>query len=170
MDRHLDLKKQVSSIVSVCSFHLRRINRTSCYLPMTTKERVVNAIITSWLDYCNSLLYGTCVNNIARLQRMHNSAARLILRRPRSDSATPLLCILHWLPVARRLEFKILVFTYRAVHGEAPKYLCDLVCPYTPTRVLRSANNNMLTVQRTHVKAGDCSFIVTAATLWNTAN
>ena len=163
MDRHLDLKKQVSSIVSVCSFHLRCINRMSRYLPMTTKERVVNAIITSRLDNCNSLLYGTCVNNIARLQRMHNSAARLILRRPRSDSATPLLCT-----VARRIEFKILVFTYRAVHGDAPKYLCDLVCPYTPTRVLRSANNNMLIVQRTHVKAGDCSFTVAAATLWNT--
>ena len=134
-----DLKKQVSSIVSVCSFHFRRINQMSRYLPMTTKERVVNAIITSRLD-CTSLLYGTCLNNIARPQRMHKSAARLILRRPRSDSATPLLCIR-----------SILVFTYRAVHGDAPKYLCDLVCPYTPTRVLRSANNNMLTVQRTHV-------------------
>ena len=128
----------MSSIVSVCSFHLRRINLMSRYRPC-----------------CNSLLYGTCLNNIARLQRMHNSAASLILRRPRSDSATPLLCILHWLPVARRIEFKLLVFVYRAVHGDAPKYLCDLVCPYTPTRVLRSANNNMLTVQRTHVKAGD---------------
>ena len=165
-DRHLDLKKQVSSIVSVCSFHLRRINRMSRYLPMTTKERVFNAIITSRLDYCNSLLYGTCVNNIARLQRVHNSAARLILRRPRSDSATPLLCILHWLPVACRIGFKLLVFTYRAVHNDAPKYLCDLVCPYTPTRVLRSVN--MLTVQRTHVKAGDCSFTVAAETLWKT--
>ena len=72
MDRHLDLKKQVSSIVSVCSFHLRHTNRMSRYLPMTTKERVFNAIITSRLDYCNSLLYGTCINNIARLQRMHN--------------------------------------------------------------------------------------------------
>ena len=168
MDRHLDLKKQVSSIVSVCSFHLRRINRMSRYLPLTTKERVVNAIITSRLDNCNHLLYGTCVNNIARLQRMHNPAARLILRRPRSDSATPLLCILRWLPVARRIEFKLLVFTYRAVHGDAPKYLCDLVCPYTPTTVLHSAINNMLTVQRTHVKAGDCSFTVAAATLQNT--
>ncbi|KAI0241089.1 hypothetical protein LSAT2_001747, partial [Lamellibrachia satsuma] len=47
----------------------------------------------------------------------------------------------HWLPVARRIEFKILMFSYRAVHGDAPKYLCDLVSPYTPTRVLRSANN-----------------------------
>ena len=109
---------------------------------MTTKERVINAIITSRLDYCNFLLYGTCVNNIARLQRMHTSAARLILRRPRSDSATPLLCILHWLPV----EFKLLVFTYRAVHGDVPKYLCYLVCPYTPTRVLRSANNNPVAI------------------------
>ena len=89
------------------------------------------------------------------MHMMHNSAAKLILGRPRSDSATPLLCILHWLPVARRIEFKLLVFTYRAVHGDAPKYLCDLVSPYTPTRVLRSANNNMLTVQRTHVKDGD---------------
>ena len=146
----------------------QRYFTTFRYLPVTTKERVVNAIITSRLDYCNSLLYGTCVNNIARLQRMHKSAARLILRRPRSDSATPLLCILHWLRVARRIEFKLLVFTYRAVHGEAPKYLCNLVCPYTPRRVLRSANNNMLTVQWTHVKAGFCSFTVAAATLWNT--
>ncbi len=131
-------------------------------------EHVVNAIITSRLDYCNSLLCGTSVNNIARLQRMHNSAARLILRRPRSDSAMPLLCILHWLPVAHRIDFKLLVFTYKAVHGDAPKYLCDLVCPYKPTRALRSTNNNMLTVLRTHVKAGDNSFAVAAATLWNT--
>ena len=49
-----------------------------------------------------------------------------------SDSAMPMLCILHWLPVARRVDFKLLVFTYKAVHGDAPKYLSDLLCPYTP--------------------------------------
>ena len=59
------------------------------FLPEPTKERVVNAIITSRFDYCNALFYGTSVVNIARLQRMHNSAARLIMRRPRSDSARP---------------------------------------------------------------------------------
>ena len=166
IDHQLDFKKQVSSIVSVCSFHLRHINKMSRYLPMATKERVVNAIITSRLDYCNTLLYGTSVNNIARLQRIHNSAARLILRRPRSDSAMPLLCILHWLPVPQRIEFKF-VFTYKAVHGDAPKYLSDLVCPYKPARALRSANNNLLTVVRTIVKAGNNSFVVAAATLWN---
>ena len=124
-------------------------------------------IITPRLDNCNSLQYGTSVNNIARLQRIHNSAARRILRRPWSDSAMPLLCILHWLPVPQRIEFKLLIFTYKAVHGDAPKCLSDLVCLYKPARALRSVNNNLLTVLRTHMKAGDNSFVVTAATLWN---
>ena len=143
IDRNLDFKEQVSSIVcafncqvsvcafncqvsvcafncqvSVCAFHLSHINQMSRYLPPTTKERFANAIMTSLLDYCNSLLHGTTVNNIARLQRLHNSAARLILR---SDSAMPLLCVLHWLPVARRIDFKQLVFTYKAVHGDKTK-------------------------------------------------
>ena len=69
--------------------------------------------------------------------------------------------------MARRIDFKLLVFTYKAVHGDAPKYLSDLVCPDTPARALRSASDNMLTVRRTHVKAGDSSFAVAAATLWN---
>ena len=53
------------------------------------------------------------------------------------------------------------------MHGDAPKYLSALVCPYKPARALRSANNNLLTVVRTHVKAGDNSFVVAAATLRN---
>jgi len=56
IDCHLDFNKHLSSIVSVCSFHLRHINKLSRYLPMATKERVVNAIITPRHDYCNSLL------------------------------------------------------------------------------------------------------------------
>ena len=85
------------------------------------------------------------------------------MRSPRSDSATPLLCELHWLPIVCRVDFKLLVFTY----NEAPVYLCELVCPYQPTRTLRSANNNMLQVKHTRTKAGDCSFAVAAASLWN---
>ena len=66
------------------------------------------------------------VVNIVYLQRIHNSAARLILRRPRSDSARPLLQELHWLPVACRVDFKIQVLTYKAMRDEAPVYLCEL--------------------------------------------
>ena len=120
-------------------------------------------------DYYNSLLYGTTVNNIARLQRMHNSAARSILHHTRSNSAMPVVySSLAPFPVARRIDFKLLVFTYKAVHVNVPKYLSDLVCPYIPAKALHTASYNMLTVRWTRVKAGDSSFAVATATLWHT--
>ena len=111
-DRHLDTKKHVSQTISASSFYLRNINQISRFLARPTNERVVNVIITSRLDYCNALLYGTSAVNIARLQRIHNSSARLILRSPRSDSATPLLRKLHWLHIVCIVHFKLLVLTY----------------------------------------------------------
>ena len=165
---HLDMKKQVSQTISACSFYLRNINKITCFLPSPTKERVVNAIIISRLDYCNALLYGTSAVNIARLQRIYNTAARLIMRSPRSDRATPLLGELYWWPIVCRVDFKLLVFTYLQSHTQRrSSVLCELVCPYQPTKTLRSANNNMLEVKRTRTKAGDCSFTVAAASLWN---
>ena len=106
------------------------INHISRYLPTTTKERVINALITSRIDYCNSLLNNTSANNISRLQRMHNAAARLILCRPRTDRATPLLRKLHWLPVACRIQYKILLFSYKITHRHVPFYLRDLLPSY----------------------------------------
>ena len=168
IDRHLDMKKQVSQTISACSFYLRNSNQISRFLPRTEKnERVVNAIVTSRLDYCNALLYGTSAVNIARLQRIENTAARLIMRSPRNDSATPLLRELHWLPIVCRVDFKLLVIHLQSHAQRRASVLCELVCPYQPTRTLRSANNNMLEVKRTRTKAGDCSFAVAAATLWN---
>ena len=139
----------------------------SRYLPPTTKERVINALITSRIDYCNSLLYNTSANNISRLQRMHNAAARLILCRPRTDSATPLLRKLHWLPVARRIQYKILLLCYKITHRHVPFYLRDLLPSYQPTRCLRSSTSNSLVVPRTRGKAGDAAFAVAAPRLWN---
>ena len=95
------MKTQVSQVISACSFYLRHINQISRFLHNPTKERVVNAIITSRLDDCNALLYGTCVGNISRPQRIHNSAPRLISRRPLSNSDRPLLQELPLLPFAR---------------------------------------------------------------------
>ena len=85
----------------------------------------------------------------------------------RSDSATPLLRELLWLPIVCRVDFKVLVFTYKAMPNDAPVYACELVCPYQPTRTLRSANNNLIELKRTRTKAGDSSFAVAAGSLWN---
>ncbi|KAK2172628.1 hypothetical protein NP493_945g00014 [Ridgeia piscesae] len=158
------MKKQVSQTISACSFYLRNINQISRFLPRPTKERVVNAIITSRLDYCNALLYGTSAVNIAHLQRIQNTAARLITRSPRATVPHPCYANSTGCPLCAEL---ISSYLYSLTKPCTTTRQCELVCPYQPTRTLRSANNNMLEVKRTRTKAGDCSFAVAAASIWN---
>ena len=53
---------------------------------------------------------------------------------------------LHWLPVKSRIEFKILLLTFKALNNMAPLYLKELIVPYQPTRALRSQNSSLLVV------------------------
>ena len=71
---------------------------------------------------------------------------------------------LHWLPV----EYKLLLYTYKALHDLAPGYLCELVVPYVPHRVLRSAELNLLTFPPGKLgKYGSRSFARASVNLWN---
>jgi hypothetical protein len=57
------------------------------------------------------------------------------------DHITPGLASLNWLPVKARADFKVLLLTYKALHGLAPTYRSNLVLPYVPTRTLRSQDS-----------------------------
>ena len=75
---------------------------------------------------------------------------------------------LHWLPVDKRIEYKLLIYTYKSLHGLAPAYLCKLVVPYEPRRVLRSAESSLLTVPPGKPgKYGSISVVRASANLWN---
>ncbi len=82
--------------------------------------------MTSRLDYCNSLYYGLPANQLNTLQRVQNAAARLICNVSRFDHITPTLKDLHWLPVKFRIDFKILLIVFKALHGLAPDYSLSL--------------------------------------------
>ena len=98
----------------------------------------------SRLDHCNSLLYGLPDYLIQRLQCVMNAAAKEITCKQKLDHVTPLLIELHWLPVRQRIIFKILLYTFKALHGTAPTYLIESISPYVPRRTLRSADQLLL--------------------------
>ncbi len=84
------------------------------------------------------------------------------------EHITTVLEKLHWLPVSFCVDFKILMLTYKALNNLAPQYLSELLTPYTPTRVLRSSEAGLLTVQTTRLKTlGDPAFSSLAPKLRN---
>jgi hypothetical protein len=102
------------------------------------------------------------------MQRVLNTAARILTKTKRRAHITPVLKELHWLPIDKRIEFKVLVLTYKCLHGEAPEYLAGLLQPYLSQRSLRSSNLNLLTIPKMRLKTcGDRTFLFAAPTLWN---
>ena len=124
----------------------------------------------SRLNYCNGLLYGLPATLINKLQRVQNMGARVITRTRRHDHITPVLIKLHWLPVQRRVDYKVLVYVFKAIHAEAPEYLSDLLTVYQQTRSLRSASCVSLVVPATNIVTYDeRHFASAAAKLWNSS-
>ena len=135
--------------------HMRNIAQILRYLTQPTTERVVKALVTSRLYYCNSLLFGTSASNINRLQRLQNSVPRLVTRQARRDSAMPLLRELHWLPVRHHVTYKLADITLKALHVDLSRtYLQQGVQVYTPARSLRSASSYTLVPNRSRTVAG----------------
>lgn len=141
-DECLKFEQQTKAVARACRFQLRSIGRIRSYLDMDSCKTMVNALVTSRLDYCNSLLYGTTQKNLNRLQLVQNSAARLIQGTPRDQHITPVLHELHWLPVKCRITFKLLVLCYKSLQGTAPTYIN--VEQRQPDRDLRERNSNRL--------------------------
>ena len=86
--------KQVSTVVKSCIFKIRLLAKTKSYLSFKDLERVINAFVTSRLDYCNALYVGMDQASIKRLQLVQNAAARLLTGHKKRDHITPILASL----------------------------------------------------------------------------
>ena len=167
-DKHLNMEAQVTSICKSANFHLRNIGAIRSHLTENSAQQLVHSFITSRLDYCNSLLIGLPENQIQRIQRIQNNAARIVAKIRKFDHVSPVLARLHWLPVKKRIIFKMMLLTYRCIRGMAPQYLVDLITPYNPPRPLRSSDQSLITVPSSRLKTyGDKCFAVAAPKAWN---
>ena len=113
-------------------------------------------------------MYGLPHNQLQLLQRAQNTAARIVTRSKKIHHITPVLQQLHWLPVSYRIDFKIIVTTYKVLNGLAPHYLSSLIKPYSSTRSLRSSTKHLLIIPKWKLSTfGRRSFSVAAPELWN---
>ena len=109
------------TIVFRCPHHLgrglylqlRRLDQIRLYLSFDSAKKFAVAFILSRLDYCNALLMGIPDEKVNKLQRIQNSAARLVMRKSKHDSVIVLLRRLNWLPVKARIEYKVALLCHQ---------------------------------------------------------
>ena len=168
LDSVLSMDVQINNICKTAFYHLRNIAKIRKFLTHRQCEILIQALISSKLDYCNVLLSGLQQSRIDRLQHVQNSAARLLTATSRYDHVTPVLRSLHWLPVSARIDFKILLLVFKVLNGLGPLYLSELLEPYIPNRNLRSAKKKLLVVPKYNLRTyGYRAFSHRAPTLWN---
>lgn len=168
MDSVLNMEDHITSVCRSCYFHLRNIGAIRKYLDPDTAAQIIHAFITSRLDYCNALLKGLPAYLLHRLTKVQNTAVRIITLCDKKDDITPHLKSLHWLPVPLRIDFKLLLLTYKVLNGLAPSYLSDLLVIKNIPRELRSSSTCNLKIPPSRtVSYGDRAFSIAAPQLWN---
>ena len=129
IDCRLTLQRQINFVRSNSFCYLRKVWSIRDQVKITVLIELIRVLVLSRLDYCNSLYHGLPNFLLAKLQRIMNSAARVISRLSPSTPTSSYLKQLHWLPIKQRIIFKILLYAHLFVHqpGKLPLYLSELM-------------------------------------------
>ena len=168
-DDNLKMDKHITKVCSKAFYHIYNIKQIRKFLSKDATETLVHAFISSQLDYCNALLTGLPTNQLHKLQVVQNSAARMICFFRRYEHITPTLMNLHWLPVEARIKYKVILLTFKAIHGTAPEYLQEMIqVTGNSAYALRSnCEIQLLVPKHRHSTTGRRAFAVSAPLLWN---
>lgn len=115
--------------------------------PILDRKALLSAtliLVISCMDYCNMLYMGLSLTSIWKLQLIKNVAARIILGSPGMAHVTPPLHELHWLQVCFWVQFKVLIITFKALHGRLAGYLQNHLCPIISAYPTRSGRKGLL--------------------------
>ena len=167
LDSRLSYTQQDSSVCRRCYYFLRKIYSIRDTVDRKLLIELVRVMILSRLDYCNSLYYGLPVNIIQKLQRIMNSACRLIFRLSPCSPTANYIKKLHWLPMKQRILYKIPLFGHRLVHHpwKISMYLGALV--FRNDKVTRCQYAYNLRVPNVTTAFGQRSFSFAVPFEWN---
>jgi hypothetical protein len=171
VDAELNFKAHIKNKCRIASLNLRNIKALRRHLTIDSCKTLVQALVLSHLEYGSAIFADLPTATIKPAQLVLNHAARVILRRQKSSSATAALRDLEWLPFRQRCIFKLLLLVYQCLHNMAPAYLISLLnLQHPPSRQTRSSATSvmMLEIPRTQKSTFAArSFAVSGPRHWN---
>ena len=146
---------------------LKGITKVRQLVDKETCKTMIQAFLTSRLDYCNSLLLGSTEALIDKLQKVQNMACCIVVGKCKYDHISEGMQSLHWLRICQRIVYKIAIMVFQCLRGNAQQYLKDLLvvnhgCP------LQLKSMNKLPVIRANMSlAQKSSFNIKDPIIWN---
>ena len=117
MDQHS------SSVLRTCFLQLRELRHIRNFILKFAVITIANAFIHFCINYCNILFYRLPKNSLHCLPKVQSSVARIVTRISLSLHITPILKVLHWLPVKYRINFKLCCITHHVLSLGETHYL-----------------------------------------------
>lgn len=161
IDNNISLKPQVNAVVKSSFYEIFKLGKIKNLVSKNALYILTHALVSTKLDYCNSLYYNLPNSLIDKLQLVQNSAARLVANKRKREHIRPTLKSLHWLPVRQRIIYKILIITFKSLKYGKPEYINELLSPSPNSRL-----KNLL-LPHIHSSYGHRSFSFSAPLEWN---
>jgi len=148
LDPRITLAEHTKAVSKSCFYHIHAPRHIRGSLDHLTIRTIAVALVSTRLDYANSILYGIHAKHISRSQCTQNTLACVVTGKQYTDSSPSILKELHWLPIDACIKFKIAMLIFKALNIGNPPYLASLLHWHAPCRTLRSASANLLSVTR----------------------
>ena len=170
IDSNLSFKKHITERCKNAMWNVHRLKHIRKFLDQETCHTLVCGLVLAHLDYANAILADRPNVEIAKMQRVQNIAAKLVMGANSYSSPTECRIKLHWLPVRAWIKYKILLLVYKCVQGTAPTYLQELININTYSRVGLCSSNDGCKLQIPRVNRetfANRSFKVVGPRWWN---
>ena len=169
------MKQHINKVTAAtCYYQLRWLRQIRRRVGTEVTTQLVLTLVTSWLDYCNSVLAALPQSAIESLQRVQNTATRLIFNLGRCEHANmPCLIQLHGLPIRHRITYKLCTLIHSVHIEKSPRYLADIVQHTSSTvtrcglRSLSETTSYMYITPRLCAKFGERAFYFSGPASWN---
>ena len=168
MDSEMKNGTHLNRLTSSLYVILKNIARIRPLLDKETTKILVQTLVLSKMDYCNSLLLETADYKFNKLQKLQNIGCRKIFGVHKYDHLSDCMKDLHWLKIKQHIQYKTAVLTYKYINKTAPKYLQDLIMMQAPRPNMCSEANGKLPILCANTsQARDSSFTMQAPHNWN---
>ena len=167
-DKNLSMDEHVKVTCKSGFYHIKNMWSIRKFLNEEQTNIAAHAFITSKLDYGNALLGGAPKYLVHKLQVLQNAAARVVTKTGKYDHISDKLKDLKWLPVSFRIKYKLNTLTWKALNGQSPEYISEMITERDVDKDLRIGNSKVLSIPKTNLKSmGDKAFSSVAPKTWN---